>query len=145
MGMGGGMFNVPPEKVAKAEVPIVCLEHGKRDPQPKMQYEIKPVDQFTEKPGVAELLTMLGNGAVNQRAAQAAAWHLNNGMSWQQLASKQIHHANGLRTPYFSPNEIRIAMQATSLARAEADKHRSEKSQSSQYTSSSSDGSYSEN
>ena len=42
------------------------------------------------KPGVAELLTLLGNGKIDQRGAQAAAWHLANGMSWERLAQKRI-------------------------------------------------------
>ena len=41
MGMGGGMFNVAPEKVGKFKVPTVCLEHGKHDPTPRVTYEIR--------------------------------------------------------------------------------------------------------
>ncbi len=35
MGGGMGMMNVPPEKVGQLDVPVVCLEHGKRDPRPQ--------------------------------------------------------------------------------------------------------------
>jgi hypothetical protein len=116
MGGGGGMFSVPPEQVGKFNVPTVCLEHGKRDPQASVPYEIKPIDSFTTKSGVHELCQMLGSGQMNQRAAQAAAWHLSNGMSWQELAAKRLRHANGTSQPYFSAAEIQAGMQIASTA-----------------------------
>ena len=48
---------------------------------------------------------------MNQRVAQAAAWHLANGLSWEELANKQIEHLVGGSEPWFSPDEIRSAMQ----------------------------------
>jgi hypothetical protein len=116
MGMGMGMMNVPPEKVGQVDVPVVCLEHGKHDPRPNMPYEIKPLESFTTTPGVRELCQMLGAGQVEQRVAQAAAWHLNNGMSWEELSAKRLRHANGTSEPYFSPAEIQAGMQIASTA-----------------------------
>ena len=120
MGGGMGMFNVPPEKVGQLKVTTVCLEHGKREPRAAVPYEIKPLESLTAKPGVRELCVLLGSGQIDQRAAQAAAWHLNNGMSWQELAAKQLRFANGTSRPYFSPQEIRtgmnIAMTAVKIA-----------------------------
>jgi len=115
-GMGGGMFNIPPEKVAKFKLPTVCLEHGKRDPKPTMKYEIKPIEAFTDKAEVQELCRMLGAGQLNQRAAQVAAWHLSNDMSWQELAGKQVRFANGTARPYFSRQEIQAGMQIVAVA-----------------------------
>ena len=40
-GGGGGVFNVAPEAVSKVKVPIVCLEHGKDDPNDHIPYEIR--------------------------------------------------------------------------------------------------------
>jgi hypothetical protein len=125
-GMGGGMFSVPPEAVGKLNVPTVCLDHGKREPRAAIPYDIKPIDSYTTKPGVRELCQMLGNGQINRRAAQAAAWHLNNDMTWEQLAAKRLHRASGLSQPYFAPEEIRAAMQAASTAERMA-KEREEK------------------
>ncbi|HLA84267.1 MAG TPA: hypothetical protein VJL29_05705 [Thermoguttaceae bacterium] len=116
-GMGmGGMMNVKPEKVGNLKAPTVCLEHGKHDPRPEVAYAIKPIDQFTDKGEIRELCTMLGQGRLNQRAAQAAAWHFSDGMSWQELAAKQLRFANGTSQPYFSPAEIQAAMQIASSA-----------------------------
>jgi hypothetical protein len=115
-GMGGGMFSVPPEKVGKFKVPTVCLDHGKAEPRAAVPYEIKPIESYTSKAGVRELCQMLGGGQVNQRAAQAAAWHLNNGMSWDTLTAKRLRYAGGASKPYFTPAEIQSAMQIASSA-----------------------------
>lgn len=108
---GGGQFNVPAERVGKLEVPCVCLEHGKPEPRPAMEYEIKPIEEFTKDPAVAELLKMFGKGQLNHAAAQAAAWHLANGMSFEELAAKRIIRAGGTTYPYFHPNAIRAAIE----------------------------------
>ncbi len=127
-GMGGGMFSVPAEQVGKFKVATVCLEHGKDEPRAAVPYEIKPIESFTTKPGVRELCQAVGNGQINQRAAQAAAWHLNNGMSWQDLAAKRIHRATGRTEPYFSPAEIQAGMNlATSAIREAKEKQNAEK------------------
>ena len=118
-GMGGGQMNVPPEKVSKFKVPTVCLDHGKAEPRPAIPYTIKPIESYSSKPGVRELCQMLGNGQVNQHAAQAAAWHLNNNMSWEQLAAKRVKHLTGPSQPYFTAAEIQGGMQlADSAVRA---------------------------
>ena len=115
-GMGGGMFNVPPEKVGQLKVATVCLEHGKHEPNAKIPYEIKPLESFTAKAGVRELCESLGKDQLSQRAAQAAAWHLNNGMSWQELSAKQIERAGGARYPYFTAAEIQAGMKIAAVA-----------------------------
>jgi hypothetical protein len=131
--MGGmGMFNLPPEKVGQLEIPIVCLEHGKKNPKPAIPYEIRPVESFTQKSGVKELLQIFGAGYLNQgashlnqQAVQAAAWHLNNDLSWQELACKRIYYPGGsVRGPYFSPQEIQIGMNLAATARKAAQENK---------------------
>jgi hypothetical protein len=75
-----------------------------------MKYEIKPIEQASNRPAVRELCASLGRGEVNQRAAQVAAWHLNNDMTWEELAKKQYKFANGMTRPYFTRDEIQAAM-----------------------------------
>lgn len=107
---GGGLFNVGPEKVGKLKFVAVCLEHGKKDPNPNVPYEIRPIESFTDKPEVVEVVKMLGRGEINQTAAQAAAWNLANGLSWQELAAKVGHkHLDGRTEPYFALNTIQAA------------------------------------
>ncbi|PQO31186.1 hypothetical protein C5Y96_12620 [Blastopirellula marina] len=106
-----------PEKVQRLKVQGVCLDHGLEDPDPQIPYELKPISAYTQKPGVADLCHMLGSGELNQRSAQAAAWHLNNGMSWEELANKRIEHLVGDDTPYFSRQELQIAYKAAEAAK----------------------------
>jgi len=113
---GGGMFNVPPEKVGKLKVQCVCLEHGKPDPNPRVKYEIKPIESYAKDPRVVELIRLFNSGRLSQRATQAAAWHLANNMSWQQLANKRIKHLNGRSESYFSRQELLAAMQIATVA-----------------------------
>lgn len=123
---GGGFFNVAPEQVGKLNVTTVCLEHGKGEPNARIPYEIKPLDSVTKKSGVAELCGSLGYNQVDQRAAQAAAWHLNNDMSWQELAAKRLKHANGTSEPYFSQQEIQTGMKVAALAMKVAEEKKSQ-------------------
>ncbi len=117
-GGGGGFFNIAPEKVGQLKVATVCLEHGKKEPHAAVPYEIKPLEEVSQKPEVQELCRMLGAGKIPQRVAQVAAWHLNNDMSWDQLANKQLRFANGSTAPYFSPQEIQAALRVVAMAHA---------------------------
>jgi len=119
---GAGMFNVPAKKTGDFKVTTVCLEHGKPEPRSTVTYEIRPLETFTEKPGVYELLQALGYGQIDQRVAQAATWNMNNGMSWATLAAKRIERADGDSYPYFSAQEIQVgvAIAQASLTAADA-------------------------
>jgi hypothetical protein len=136
-GMGGGMFNIPAEKVGQLKAPCVCLEHGKREPKPQIKYEIRPIESITDKPAVQELCRMLGTGQVDQRAAQAAAWHLNNNMTWQQLAAKRIEHADGSKEPYFTAAQIQWGMRLAVTAGKQAEERAKQPSAGSTATSTS--------
>ncbi len=129
MGGGQGIMNIPPEKIAQIKVPLVCLAHGKPDPRPAIPYEIKPIESVTDNPEVQELCRMLGTGQLNQRAAQVAAWHLANGLSWDYLARKQIKHADGTSEPYFTDMEIRGGMNLATIATTGAEQRKQQKQQ----------------
>jgi hypothetical protein len=117
IGGGGNFFNVAAEKVGEWKVTTVCLEHGKKEPRAAVPYEIRPISAVSEDPAVHEMLKLLGHGEIDQRSAQAAAWHLVNKMSWQELAAKQIVRANGQRFSWFSPQELHRGMQLANAAR----------------------------
>jgi hypothetical protein len=119
-GGGMGMGCVPPEKTESFKIPTVCLEHGKAEPRPTTPYEIRPLESVTQNAAVQEVCQELGAGKINQRVAQAAAWHLNNNMSWEQLAAKRLHHIGGNITSYFSMAEIQAAMRVSDAAVATA-------------------------
>lgn len=111
IGGGGGQFSVPPESTAKINVPMVCLDHGLRDPSSSKPYEIVPAEDHIDNPAVIELLKGYGRGELQHGAAQAAAWHLNSQVPWDQLASKLTGtERNVNRSPYFSADEIRAGV-----------------------------------
>ena len=66
------------------------------------------------------MLNMFGRGQLDQRAVQAAAWHVANEMSWEELASKENEIPGGQSEPYFSQDEIRQAYQIAAIAQQEA-------------------------
>ncbi len=113
---GGGAFDIAAEKVAKLKIDTVCLEHGKKEPNAHVPYEVRPIEAFTSDANVQELCKMVAAGNIDQRAAQAAAWHLANHMTWEQLIDKKVHHLLGGDEIYFTSSEIRAAMQLTDRA-----------------------------
>ena len=120
MGMGGmgGMFNVPPEKVQKVKIVGVCLDHGKDDPNPRVPYKPIPIETYAKDPAVVEVIKLMLRGQIDQHSAQAAAWHLQNGLSWQELAAKiGVKHIDGRKEPYFLPQHLQRALAATQVAR----------------------------
>ena len=107
---GGGMWNVAPEKSVKENLRTVCLEHGKREPHPGIKYQAVPLEYVAKKPEVAVLCSLIGTGRMDQKSGQAAVWHLNNNMSWQQLASKTIKSTYELQPrPYFTQQQMMLA------------------------------------
>jgi len=106
---GGPLFNVLPGKIVKKKLPCVCLEFGKPDPRPRIPYRIERLENVCSKPGVREVLIVLGSGRCNQKTAQIAAWHLANDMSWEQLAGLKHKLANGSMRPRFSAAELQLA------------------------------------
>jgi hypothetical protein len=131
----GGAFNIAPEKVGKLKVACVCLEHGKDEPNPRVAYEIKPIESYTKDPHVHLVLRLLASGQVNQRIAQAAAWHFANKMSWQELAAKKIDRLGRPDEPYFRPGELQAAVRLAALTQRQVAQQASTSSSTSTATS----------
>jgi len=109
-GMGGGAFSIPPQKTRVLRVTTVCLEYGKPEPAPRYPYKLTEVESFSSDPKLALVLERLGRGELSQKVAQAAAWHLSSGLSWQQLAAEKIDHAGGVPDEtYFTPADLLAA------------------------------------
>jgi hypothetical protein len=111
-GMGGGMggggpFSLPPERTRTLRVATVCLEHGKREPTPRIPYQMTALDTCSNDPRLQDVMTALARGAISQKVAQAAAWHVSSGRTWEQLAAEVISMAGGdPDVPYFTPAEL---------------------------------------
>ena len=132
-GGGGGFFNLAPEKVGKLKVVGVCLDHGKKDPNPRVTYELKPIETLVKDPQVVEVVKMVGSGEIRQHAGQAATWHLANGLTWQQLARKiGVKHLNGSTEPYFRHSDLNLAVRVAQVAVSRAEQRQQPETHSSQ-------------
>ena len=120
-GGGGGFFSIPAERVVRVPYNSVCLEHGKADPHPRVEYKLIPVEEYTDNVQLQELIKLVGTGKLDQQSAQAAAWHLANEMTWEQLAAKKYDRVGAPDAPYFAPPHLYTAqgIVAESKRRAE--------------------------
>jgi hypothetical protein len=122
-GMGGGMFNVAPDKVQKIKIAGVCMDHGLNDPNPRIPYKPVPAESYAKDPAVTELVKLMLRGQIDQHSAQAATWHLQNGLTWEELANKiGVKHIGGLKEPYFTKANLERAFVAARVAKEEAEK-----------------------
>jgi hypothetical protein len=109
-GMGGGPFSLPPERTRTLRVPTVCLEYGKREPSPRIEYRMTPLAECSTDPRLQDVVTALADGKISQKVAQAAAWHVASGRSWEQLSAEMIQMAGGdPDRPYFAAGELAAA------------------------------------
>ena len=122
MGMGGGgAFSIPPERSRTFRVPTVCVEYGKHEPSSRMPYKLTKAETFSSDPKLTFVLESLGRGELSQKVAQAAAWHIANGLTWEKLAAEKIDHAGGIPDePYFSQAELVMAYRLVAVATEEA-------------------------
>ena len=126
---GGGAFSIQAEKTRVLRVTTVCLEHGKPEPSSRYPYKLASLESFSNDPTLAVVLESLSRGELSQRVAQAAAWHIANGLTWQQVEAKIIDHAGSdPDEPFFSPAELSAAHQVVSVATQVA-QQRSQKKQ----------------
>ncbi len=120
MGGGGGFFSVPPDRIARIPYTSVCLEHGKAEPRPQVKYRLVRPEEFSDDPVLHEVLKLVASGKLDKQAAQAAAWHLASGMSWQELANKKFNHVNAPDSPYFHPASLLAAQSIVAEAQRRA-------------------------
>ena len=128
-GLGGGAFNIPPGKVGKVAVKTVCLEHGKKDPKSHIDYKIAPLSLLNDDPKIAEMMGMLANDEVAQPVAQAAAWHVTDDKSWEELSVMNSYESmDGYFERFFSRNQLLFAQQVVTAAEQRAIETAEEKS-----------------
>jgi hypothetical protein len=117
---GGGRFNIAPEAVNRIDVPLVCLDHGLRDPSTNKPYEIRPIEDVVSDPAVIRVIEAYTTGEIDPAATQAAIWHLNSKVAWNELSAKLTGTVRSLvRDPYFSQAEIKEAMSIVASAQQE--------------------------
>ena len=110
-------FTVPAGKTLTLRVPLVCLEYGLKEPTPRIPYRLTQLESFSPDPRLAVILGGLASGHLTQSVAQAAAWNVASGRSWEQLAAEVIDRVGGAPDlPVFSAAELMAARQAVEIA-----------------------------
>jgi len=110
-------FLVPAGKTVAVRAPTVCLDYGRREPTPRMTYKLAAIETVSQDERLAVILGGMVHGHVPQKVAQAAAWHLSSGRTWEQLAAEMIQRAGGdPDVPFFSSAELSAAKQAVAIA-----------------------------
>jgi hypothetical protein len=86
-----------------------------------MKYRIVRLAEVNDSPEVAQLCKALAQGKVPQNTAQAAAWHIANGLTWEELSKKPrvISEYTGIEL-YFSGPEIQNALRLTAIVQQQA-------------------------
>ncbi len=119
---------VPPGEERSLEAVTVCLDPGLPDPRPEIPYRLRPIEGHARNPALCELCAMLGREKINQKAAQAAAWFLDDGIPWPMLAAMRTRSGRGRTEAMFSAGEIRLGRKlAAEAIRAAVQKARKEK------------------
>ncbi|HEY1065626.1 MAG TPA: hypothetical protein VGE52_05945 [Pirellulales bacterium] len=101
----GPIYTVRGKRSLHLAVACVCLEYGKPEPNSQLPYRIRPAESFTTQAELVEVLKRYAKGQATYGPAQAAAWHLANHLSWEELAAKR--RGDG---PLLSPEELRLGM-----------------------------------
>lgn len=114
--LGGGFFSVPPERTVMIPYRSVCLAHGKPEPSLKSTYRLMKVEDYTDDKTLQKLIEIIGTKKIDEKIAQAAAWHLTDKMSWRELALKKEKHLGGAPTPYFTSAHIVYARRLVGIA-----------------------------
>jgi hypothetical protein len=113
-GGGAGFFSIPPDRVAQVPYHSVCLNHGKQDPSPAMTYVAVPIEKYTDNKILQETIRMIGTGRLDYSVAQAAAWHITDNMSWEELGNLRANEIEGIESyadPVFSTDQLQSAQQ----------------------------------
>lgn len=110
-------FTVLPGQRVAVRISTVCLDYGLREPTPRIPYRLVLLDEVSQDPRLAVILGGLASGHLSQRVAQAAAWHVSSGRTWEQLAAEMIDRAGGdPDVPFFSRDELAAAHRAVTVA-----------------------------
>ncbi len=121
-GGGGGVFNIPPGRTGRVAVTTVCLEEGKPDPRSSVEYKIQPLSALTTDPRIEEMCRMIANDEIMQPVAQAAAWHMTDNLSWQELLVKnKLERMDGYFERYFHPQHIFYAQRVVTATQQRAE------------------------
>ncbi|MBL9082794.1 MAG: hypothetical protein JNK76_13355 [Planctomycetales bacterium] len=113
---GGAVFAIPPESVREFRVGTVCVEHGKPNPRSIIKYELVRPEEVGVGPELQEVLIAARGGKLDRDVVQAAAWHLANDKTWDELGKMSTWVALNARAPIFKSSELAAAKQLVAAA-----------------------------
>lgn len=114
----GHAFTIPGKRKVMIALHSACAEHGKRPPISRMTYELKTLDKQVENKTLQRIIQGYDPLSTDPRAFQAIVWHLENGLSWEDLAQKTIKTA-GQVEPYFTRSQLIEAQKLLERAKGE--------------------------
>lgn len=81
---------ISPGQTIEVPVPSVCLNFGMPTPTAKNVFDLKDVESYSPDARVRRALKSLATLGTSQTVAQAAMWHVCNGMSYDQIARQDV-------------------------------------------------------
>lgn len=104
----GPFFSIPPEKTVQLAFNSVCLNYGLREPHAGMKYKLAKAEAVTSDPALLQLLEDY-SPRTNRAVQQAAAWHLANGLTWDQIGQLAEQKLAGDPILMFTPQQVQAA------------------------------------
>ncbi len=111
----GGLATIPPGQSILLNMKTVCLNYGRPEPMSRMTYQLIPTAAHSSDPVLAELLESYSE-RVDRDVMQAAAWHVANGLSWEQVNQLPDRRVPGVGARLFNPRQVDAARQLVSSA-----------------------------
>ena len=93
---------VPVGQRVEIAIPAVCLNYGSPTPTPRDKFELMDVDDYSRDPRVRKALRSLATMGTSHGVAQAAMWHLCNGVpfeTWDRQGESRQRTRGGIGCP----------------------------------------------
>ncbi|MBS0204901.1 MAG: hypothetical protein JSS49_18495, partial [Planctomycetes bacterium] len=103
-----GFFSIPAEKTVQLGFSSVCLNYGRREPHAGMKYRLVKAEDATTDPMLQQLLESY-SPRTSREVQQAAAWHLANGLTWEQISQLMDQQVPGSPIPLFNSQQLKSA------------------------------------
>jgi hypothetical protein len=85
---------VPAGQRVEISLPAVCLNYGLPTPTPRDKFELVDVEEYSRDPRVRKALRSLGTFGTSRGVAQAAMWHLCNGVPFEFMGAQKSKIVN---------------------------------------------------
>jgi hypothetical protein len=90
----GSTVTVPVGQKVELSLTAVCLNYGRPTPTPHDKFELMDVDDYSADPRVRKALRSLATLGTSRGVAQAAMWHLCNGLPFEFMGAQKSKVVN---------------------------------------------------